>query len=195
MNINQESEVAWANWYEFLQKHVVTLMSIGDYHGALSQLDDYLAIERLPEVRSDAVAFRANVRKEMGDSEAAKMDYLEARSLVPPSYTRYVDELCLGQICRDQGNIDEAANWYRKALDTCLRAKDVSGGTALQKFLEIYRVGSLTAGDRELCLKVVDLSWQVLGLPARPDHENLNRAVSVIKSGEANPPRRPVEGA
>lgn len=195
MNINQETEVAWASWYEFLQKHVVTLMNNGDYDRALSQLDDYLAVERLPEVRSDAIAFRANLRKEMGDLEAAKTGYLEARSLVPPSYTRYVDELCLGQICEDLGNKDEAANWYRTSLDTCLRARDVSGGTALQKFLEINPPNNLTSGDRELCIKVIEQSWLVLGLPGRPNYRNLKDMISAIKNGEANPPGKSIDGA
>ena len=96
----------------------------------------------------------------------------------------------LGCVSEKRESVNEAVSWYQTALRTCIEGEGISGGTALQKLLRLRAQEVLTAEDRTLCARAAQKSWQVLGLPGEPDLADISRAVSTIKEGEANPPRR-----
>lgn len=190
MTNNQEIDLGWAGWTEVMRR-VASLMQNHDLTAALSEVDAFLSRETRPELRSDALGFRADLREQLGQSEAAKDDLLLARSLIGPSYGRYVHELSLGSICEKQRRIDEAISWYRTALRTCIEGRGISAGTALKGLLALRDQRVLTPEDQAICAGAAQKSWDVLGLQGQPDLTDLTHVVSAIKSGEASPPGQP----
>jgi hypothetical protein len=189
MTNNQELDLEWAGWTEVMQR-VALLMQKHDFAGALLEVEAFLSREPRPEVCSDALGFRADLREQLGNPEGAKQDLLTARSLVGPSYGRYVHELSLGAVCEKQQRMSEAVSWYRTALRTCIEGENISGGTALNKLLSLQNQNVLEAEDQELWTQAAEKSWDVLGLPGQPDLTDLKLVVSAIKCGEASPPNR-----
>ena len=181
-------ELAQARWHEVMRK-VASLMQKRELAAAIFELDAFLSDERQPELRSDALGFRADLKQELGQLDSAKDDLLQARALVGPSYGRYVSELCLGRVCEAQQRVDEAASWYRTALRTCAAGRGISGGTALSGFLELQYQESLTREDQTLVTDAALASWGVLDLPGKPDTTNWVSVVSAIKSAEAGKKR------
>jgi len=177
-------------WVEVMRQ-VASLMRAGDLGTALSEVESFLSRETSPELRSDALGFSAHLKQQSGDLEGAEKDLLSARLLVGPTYGRYVQELGLGDICQKRQRVNEAVSWYRTALRTCAEGKGISGGTALKAFLMFRPQESLTAEEVELCSRVAERSWQVLGLAGRPDVRRLDNLVSIINDAQANPPGKP----
>jgi tetratricopeptide (TPR) repeat protein len=163
------------------------LQSLVD-HGAATALESLnRLIDRAgvsDESRSGALGLRADLRFDAGDLSRARSDLLLAHGLVPPGYLRYVHELSLGSIWRAEGNPSEALKWYRSALQTCLDASGVSGGTALKNLLALVgdEIGS---EDMALCRAAIARSWAILGLSGEAAKYDLTSAIAKIKEGEA----------
>lgn len=135
---------------------------------ALAAVESFSAPKGIPDLRSEVLGFRADLKEMLGRVEAAKADFLTARSLVGATYGRYVHELSLASICRKLNQAEEAESWYRTALHTCLEG-NISGGTALKEFLLLKCERTLSTDDRMLCSEVAERSWKTLGLAGRPD--------------------------
>jgi hypothetical protein len=138
-------------------------------------------------VRSDALGFRAQIKQEQGHLGSAERDLHEARSLVGPSYLKYVHELGLAAIHKERGQANAAVSFYRDALRTCVAGKGISCGSALAGLLELKPEALLSDEDKRLCLEAVKRAWSLLRLPGRADPSNLREAASSIKSAEARP--------
>ncbi len=92
----------------------------------------------------------------------------------------------LGSICRAEGSPSEALKWYRSALQTCLDASGVSGGSALKNLLAL--VGDdIGSEDMALCRAAIARSWAVLGLSGEAATYDLATAITTIKDGETRP--------
>src|SRR6266568_3751666 len=126
----EKTEMGWEQWWTVMRR-AAPLMQKRDFAAALTEVQAFLSHEAGPEVRSDALGLRADLKERLGDLESAKADLQTARALIGPSYMRYVHEICLGAISRKQAQIDEAASWYRIALQTCMLGERISGGSAL----------------------------------------------------------------
>jgi hypothetical protein len=139
-----------------------------------------------PTNRRDALGLRAELRFDAGDFSGARGDLLLAHRLASPSYLRYVHELSLGSICRAERRPSEALKWYRSALQTCLNASEVSGGTALKNFIAL--VGDdMGSDDIALCRAAVARSWAVLGVSGEAATHDFATAITRIKEGETRP--------
>jgi len=166
MNQNNDLSKAWVHWMDVVLREIVSLVQAGDYDRALIKIDGFLSHEKVPEFRSEALGFKAQIKEQLGDVDSAKEALLVARSPVGPCYTRYVHELSLADISRRQQRPDEAISWYRAALQTCIEGQGISGGTALKGFLSVLGEKRLTPREHSLCAQVAKRSWQVLGLPS-----------------------------
>jgi hypothetical protein len=140
-----------------------------------------------PEIRSDALGFRAHLKEELGDLGSASEDLRAARSLVAPGYARYVHELSLAHVCEKRKLLDDAQAWYRTALQTCVEGDRVSCGNALTGFLRLQGDKHFTPEDIQLCTQAAQRSWQILALPEQPDLTDLAAVAARIKDGETSP--------
>jgi hypothetical protein len=154
---------------------------------ALAALNRFIDQSGVPdESKSDALGLRSELRFDAGDYSGARADLLLAHSLASVGYLKYVHELSLGSVCRAQRNPSEALKWYRSALQTCLEANGVSGGTALKSFVTL--VGDdISTEDMALCRAAVARSWAVLGLSGEAATYDLASAITRIKEGETRP--------
>lgn len=187
---NGHPEAEWLIWNE-VTRLVISLVGTEDFAEAREEVDRFLGADISPELRSVALGLRAEVREQLGDFGGAREDLLIAHSLVGPIYARYVHEISLGVVCEKLHKIDEAICWFEKALNTCLDGEGISAGTALKRLLNLLPEIDLSAERRQLCLRAARKSFEVLQLESRFDPSVLGRIVSVIKKGEANPPKRP----
>src|SRR5256885_3809370 len=147
---DQPLDPQWNEWFEVMRK-LAPLMSKGDFSSALAEVETVLAGAANPGVQSDALGFRAHIRNQTGDLEAAMEDLLAARSLVGPGYARYVHELSLGQLCLKKQRTSDSLFWYRSALRTSIEGEHVSCGSALNGLLALQPNAELSAEDSELC--------------------------------------------
>ena len=144
-----------------------------------------------PEIHGDALGVRAELRADTGDIDGATRDLLDARTLVGPTYSRYIHELCLAALNRRLGNREEAVHWLRTALRTCLDGSRVSGGTALSRLVDLIPIDDMIDADAELCQLAIDRSWTVLGLPGEPDRSDIRAVIDAIKRAESQPAPAP----
>jgi hypothetical protein len=179
-----ENFAAWQRWLQ-VTRTIASLMQKREFAAALSAVDQFLIEESDPELRSDALGFRADLRAQTGDLRAANEDLLAARSLTGATYLRYVHELSLGTLCRKQQQIDEAISWYRAALQTCIEGSGISAGNALSEFLRLQPQDVLTPPDRAVFFQAAEKSWRVLGVPGNPEETNLHAVVATIQDAEA----------
>jgi hypothetical protein len=186
MTNDQDLDLAWKTWTGVMRK-VTLLMQKDDFRDALSQVETFLACEDHAEIRSDALGMKANLKEELGDIQGAKEDLLLARSLIGPSYGRYVHEISLGAIAERQQQSNEALGWYRAALRTCVEGQAISGGTALKKLVGLQGEKEMSAHDQALCIEATRKSWRVLNLPGQPDLADLNLTISRVKEAESKP--------
>jgi hypothetical protein len=186
MSEDPQTEKAWLAWTDVLRR-ALSLVKDGDLVEAVSHIDAFLSLEVHPQVRSDALGFRAHIEERLGNTEEAKSDLLAARSLTGANYGRYVRELSLGSLFERQNLNEEAYSWYRTALDTCLLDNGTSGGTALKGLLQLCPATNLPLDDIALCRRVIEHSWRVLRLPGSPDLSNLEAAASVIVDAQGQP--------
>jgi len=189
MDDNPELEALLTTWW-YVQRKIVSLMSAKDYGAAVSEIEIFLSIELPPEIRSSALGYRSMLKEKLGDYATARSDLLIARSLVGPTYGRYVDELWLASLCEKENSIDEAMAWYLTALQTCLDGEGFSCGAVLKGVLSLYERKSLAVADRELCAAAAAHSWTVLGLPGQADTTDLVSVVSAIRDRESRNPRK-----
>lgn len=173
--------------WERIKNGVLQNMVDLDPHTALVALNDFIDRSGVPaQSRGDALGLRAELRFDAGDYLSARADLLLAYSLASPGYLKYVHELSLGSLSRAEHNPSEAAKWYRSALQTCLDAKGVSGGTALTNLVRLLGE-DIGAEDLALCRAVIARSWGVLGLSGEAPTHDLVAAITTIKAGETKP--------
>lgn len=179
----EEIEEMWVRIKNDVLHNMVEL----DPGTALDALNGFIDRSGVPaESRSDALGLRAELRLDAGDYSSARADLLLAHSLASAGYLKYVHELSLGSVCRAEHNPSEALRWYRSALQTCLDAKGVSGGTALKNFGSLLGE-DISAEDLALCRAVIARSWDVLGLSGEAATHDLAAAITRIKDGETKP--------
>src|SRR5262249_13997034 len=90
---------AWTKW-SGVMRTVVLLMQKDDSYAALTEIDRFLLDDIPPELLSDALGMRADLKEQMGDFEGAEADLRSAYSIVASSYLRYVHELSFASLSR-----------------------------------------------------------------------------------------------
>ena len=181
--MEEEIDEMWERIKNDVLKNIVDL----DTRNALVALDRFVDRSGVSATsRSDALGLRAEIRFDAGDYASARADLLLAHNLASPSYLKYVHELSLGSVCRAEHNRSEAVKWYRSALQTCLDAKGVSGGSALKQFVSLLGE-DISAEDLALCRAVIARSWVVLGLTGEAATHDLAAAIATIREGETKP--------
>jgi len=171
------SELEW----EQAQQRLTVAWHKGDLSVAFAEIDQVLA-QGTPGMKGQALVYRGMIRESKGERSSAKEDWVSAISYAPiGSYSRYVAERSLGELCERSDNRDEAARWYRAALVTCAEGDKFSAGLALKPFLRL-RGSQLSEEDRKLAITVIEKSWGVVELSGTPDLVNLNEAAEALAS-------------
>lgn len=186
MRSSTDSE--WLNWVA-LQKQILRLVMINkDVPAALRALDNYLAGNIAQDLRRDAFVVKGRVEREAGNSENAKENYLKAHELSDEgTYSRYVIEITLGSIYEGLGMSTEALGWYTEAMRTAVLDPGTSGAVALEGFLDIKGVQSLSDEEADLCIQVVRQAWSLFRLPGEPDLEDLRGTIEELKDASTRP--------
>ena len=181
----------WVDWYAQLKRIVKTKMSDG-VREAIVDLNQVLEDTKEDFIRLDALAFRSTLWEELGEYSKAKNDLLESLGLRQfADFGCLVGEESLGLICERLNEKEEAREWYRKAMTTCLQARQpLSCGFALRRFLKLTPEESLTVEDRTLCESAVERSREVLGITPN-SAESLTEAADRIIEAQGEPMRRP----
>jgi tetratricopeptide (TPR) repeat protein len=164
-----------------------------DYNGAISIISGILDHETYADLRCDAYGYRATFYEKLGKFDKAIQDWLSSYSLVTTSaimdiaFKKYVTELRIGGVFEKQSKMQEAMDWYRKALTTVCEGEGTSGGAAIKSFLTIVGDGTLTDEDRTLCNDVVAKSWKLLHIEGEPDLSNPLMAAEKLIQAQGKP--------
>jgi len=182
MSSSEQTQASWEMWntlYQSVAKHI----SSGELRLALAEVESFQPESADTELRSRILSEKAGLKSDLGDLSGAKKDWLLARSLIGPSFTRYVQEISLADLCVKTENTSEALSWYRAAFQTCLES-DCSGGGALARFLRLAGE-SLSDQDQRLCSAVVSHSWKLLKLPGNPNNADLHNMARILTEAES----------
>lgn len=182
----QHSDIEWANWMRVMREASLHLRQ-GSTRYALQVIESFVSTAMTPDVRSDVLGLRAQLKADLGEFTSAKGDLLQARNLVGPGYARYVHEVSLGAVCGRLNRANDSLEWYRQALQTCLQSPEVSCGTALKAFLTLTGDNRLDSKDRNLCERAALSSWRLLRLQGDPDLVDLREVANRIGTRETDP--------
>jgi hypothetical protein len=171
------------DWNNVL-KRVVPLMMDEKFSAALEMVENFMHSEMDNELRSSVLGTRAQLKEDLGDLEGARADLQLAISMVGPSFSKYVNQCCLGEVSRKLGQHDQVVASYRAALRTCTES-EIPGGAALKRFLDALPQQTLSDDDRTLCSQVARRSWALVGLAGEPDVANLQLVASSLMAREA----------
>ncbi len=189
------SGMSYEEEVEFVYKHfreVLSLERSEKYDEAILLLTNLFPTIRDPGLKSETIAYRANVYEKMGDFASAKKDLLYALSLIErENYPKYVLEMEIGIIHEKEYNKEEALSWYSRALSTCVKTGNTSGDWAVRKFVNLKGENNLTKEERALCEEVVRASWKVLNLSGEPDLDNLIKTADYLTSVASDRKRYP----
>lgn len=177
----------WEEWTS-VQLKSLQLSENKQYSEAVNLIEQFLAGQISPELRSEAIAFRALMREEDGDLDAAKEDLLAAHSLsLPGSYPKYCIELTLARLYESSGEKERSAEWHVKALETVVDDPMTSGATAILGLLRLKPFGSLNERELILCERVARQAWQLFSLPGEPNIEDLVSTANKLMEAATRP--------
>ena len=169
-----------------LQRSVIALKRKKDFDSAHQVLDAFLRESSEPELRSEALALRAECYEEQGNRAAAEAALREAiDASTPSSYARFTLEITLGGFHEKQGALTDAASWYRRAMQTTISASErFSGSGAVKLLLALRGENGIDANDRALANDVLGRSWAYLGVQSRPTFSSLAEEVASLAGRE-----------
>ncbi|HEX9945032.1 MAG TPA: hypothetical protein VGG03_23735 [Thermoanaerobaculia bacterium] len=169
----ESSDTEWLQWIE-IQKAVNKKWMRGALPSAVAEMDQFLAGDPSLDLRREALAFRAWLQRDIGDLKAAKSDLLAALALAEKSdFVRCELEESIGFICLQEGDVQEAENWYLIALRTAAADPRVAGGNLVWQFLKLRGERGVSEEERRLLEKVVRQSWALLRVGGEPDLRDL----------------------
>lgn len=172
-----------------VQRESLAQQADGDLDGAARVVEAFLKKRKLPEYYlSEGLAMRADIHESAGHFDLALVDLQAAhKHSKPNTYARYTIELTIGRLLERSDRRDEAASWYRKALQTCSHGKDASCGAALRALLAVSPI--LSREDHALAERAVKQSWLTLGVSRPPVTENLSEVAQLLHERESTPPK------
>jgi tetratricopeptide (TPR) repeat protein len=174
-------------WNDILRQ-VVRRMQERDLSGAVAVIDRCLESQPISPIKARALAFRGDIKLQLGEIADAKTDYEAAFSIEPSDrYHRYTVAVALGSLSEQQGSHEDAAAWYMRALAEAEVDESEMGGLAIQK-LAVLRKGNLNATEKEACARVAAKAWKAAGLPGSPNIEDLLASAEAIIAAGTTPP-------
>jgi tetratricopeptide (TPR) repeat protein len=185
--LTQSTDGEWLEWI-FVQRKVLRLEAAGRLEEAIEHLDSFLGSQPKFDLAGDALALHSSLREKQGEIELAKMDLQSAHSLFPEAnYPRYAIELSLGALCVKQDHIEEAIEWYFRALETASKDLGTSGGAALGSLVELRDFASMNSDQQALCLQVARQAWDLFGLPGEPDMADMKTLAITLVEASTRP--------
>jgi len=180
------SDQAWSDWIE-VQKRALRSLNESDTAAATAAVESYLERVEFDDLRSDALAFRASIHEQQGDSRKALEDLRAAHELARDSYQRYSLELSLGRLFEDLDRSQEALQWYFRALETATDHGSTAAGTALLRVLKIRGEKDLSPDERRLAEKSAKESWHLLRMKGEPDLQHLEKTALLLIEAQSRP--------
>jgi hypothetical protein len=181
----------WDHVWASIERDIVKLIAEDDAEAAINKVNEVISTNPPTDVACAALICRASAKDDLGDLPGALVDLQEGHRLSElGTYRRYTIELTIGGILSSMDEPEESISWYRTALQTVLAGKDLSGGSALRRFLELRGEDSLNSNEKALCAEVARTSWKTLRQAGEPDLTSLtNLAERLVAIGS-----RPVGG-
>jgi tetratricopeptide (TPR) repeat protein len=163
-----------------LQQRLVSAWHKGDVAKALAEVEVVLR-EGTTEMKGQCLFYRGMIREDENSLKVAMDDWVEALQYAQEgTFLRYELEHKMGEACERSGLAEEAAGWYRRALNSCLIGADFAGNRTLAAFLRVAEQGSQE--DRALFSSVIQKSWAILELPGQPDLTDFTASISLLES-------------
>ncbi|NJL28927.1 MAG: hypothetical protein HC897_14080 [Thermoanaerobaculia bacterium] len=196
MNEEKAEDDQWAGWFE-VQRKAVNHSINGSLRAAIEEVNGYLRMTSIRDIRRRAVGFRGDLWEESGDLAAAKIDFMAAHELSEDAdYERYTLELALGCLNKKQKANSEAISWYLKALETANANPGISGVEALAEYVKLLDQEKPVQTERDLMWRVARKAWTLLKLEGAPNLDDLAATLKILKmpkggeSGNSTAPRR-----
>ena len=185
--MKESADREWLEWIA-IQSRALRLMVKRELSQAMTEVDEFLKSQPSPDLASEALAFRADIREQQGQVDQVLSDLLEARSLTPSaSYRRYTIELSLAATYEKAGRSEEAVGWYLAALDSSAQDPTTSGASALAALLTLRDFRDLDQPHRDVCRQVARQAWNLFRLPGEPDLEDLKKTAQVLSEASSRP--------
>ncbi|MEO6391638.1 MAG: tetratricopeptide repeat protein [Pyrinomonadaceae bacterium] len=132
------------------------------------------------EVKAQACWHAAQIKEQLGDFRGAQERYIEGLNYRPGgTFGRHDLQQLIGRTCEKLGEHDEAIQWYRRSMKTCLASEDF-GCLALLPYLKCGG-GDIYSEDVPMVKTLVERSWRLLAVPGQPDLNDLARAIRAIE--------------
>ncbi len=152
----------WAEWHR-ISLEIARYISKGNLREALAAVEKFQPSVHDPELLGRVLSEKAGLMYDLGQFSDAERAWRLAHRSTRANFTRYVQELSIAELCLASDRHEEASSWYRSALTTSLEA-NISGGTALVKFLLLQPETELSEADLQLCRSVASRSSKLLGM-------------------------------
>ena len=183
----ESNEAEWLAWIE-VQKSAVTTCIEGDLTGAIKIVDEYLLSSPAPDLARQAIGYRGSLRETQGDLIGAEQDFRKAIEMSEhPDYERFTLEDSVAGLYERRGDLETAAWWYVRALETAAKDPTTSGATALRRLLRLRAPGALNQIEQSLAERVVRQAWHLFRLEGAPDFSNLAATLETIIKAHGRP--------
>lgn len=133
-----------------------------------------------PDFKGSAMLLSGMIKEELGRLDDARNDWLSGLEYSrPDSFTAYSLQYNIASSYEKQGQVDDAISWLRRTLNTCVMGKGFSGEQALSDFCRLMGY-DITFDDARIVTIVLKKSWRILGVPGKPDTNDLKASVSIL---------------
>ena len=178
---------AWLSWIE-AQKSVTEIWIEQGPKEAIAALQSFLDRGPSVELHREALAYRASLFADLGDSRKAEEDFLAAHDLARlHKLEKYSIEISLAALFKRNNAIDKAEEWYLKALETASKDREVSGAGTLYQLIKLRGNPNFEGRERLLAETVIKKSWKLLELQGEPDLNQLGTSIQRLLEAEQSP--------
>lgn len=177
--MDEERERSWSG----LERELQALTACGECSKVILLVDQFISKGQPAEIACQALIWRGDAKESAGDIPGALADLSEAHALsARGSYRRYVLECTIGSLLKATGDPKKAIEWFHRALESVIDAKDIAGGNALRNFVELKGEVHLDSEERRFCVAAAIASWRALGQPGEPDLTSLATLAKTLTS-------------
>lgn len=183
--MNSEDE-AWLGWIETQKSAAKIWIEVGRPTEAIAIVQAFLDKRTSSaDLEREALAFRAALFEDLGDTSKAEEDFLSAHQIAHlHGLEKYSIEISLAALFKRNGAAYKAEEWYLKALETASADRGVSGAGALYQLVKLRNNPSFEGREKLLAETVIKQAWNLLELQGEPDLNQLGTSILRLLEAE-----------
>ncbi len=187
MNRTNSTDAEFSRW-TLVQLKAVELSRTSGLDAAIGEVNSFLAESPPIDLVRQALGFRGDLRSEQDELQAAREDYLVARSLSEEvDFERFTLDLALGGVSEQLKDMREAERWFLEAMKSAAEDASTCGVAALERLQRLRNSLELSLEERLLAERVVSQGWRLLRLPGDPDLSDLWASAQRVKEAQGKP--------